>query len=195
MAKRELPAPELLRQLLRYEPDTGALYWLERGDELFAANGPRRSWNQRYAGKRADHRAPGSGGGGYANILIYNHAYRAHRVAWAIVTGAWPRQIDHINGVRMDNRWTNLREVTAAENHRNTARHPRNRSGVSGVRQRLDRGGRWLARIHISGKVVSLGTFDTFAEAKAARLAAEREYGFHPNHGRDPDRSNRAPTP
>jgi hypothetical protein len=185
VAKRELPSPELLRQLLDYDADIGALTWRYRTQAL-AANF--RSWNKQYAGKRADKR-PCSGTAlkkGYLRVLIYDHPYQAHRVAWAVANGVWPDgQIDHINGCGADNRLCNLRVVNDRENRRNTALHGRNKSGVSGVRRRMDRKSeRWVARIYVDGKTISLGTFPSFAEAVTARKAAESQYGFHQNHGR-----------
>lgn len=95
-------------------------------------------------------------------------------------------EIDHINGIRSDNRLCNLRDVSALENRRNSALHGRNKSGVSGVRKRTDRKGeRWIARVYLDGKAIHLGSFDTFDAAVTARRGAERKYGYHSNHGRE----------
>nr|WP_175479900.1 HNH endonuclease signature motif containing protein [Paracoccus homiensis] len=108
---------------------------------------------------------------------------QAHRVAWAVIHGRWPNgEIDHINGDRSDNRLANLREVTKRENHRNMAIRSDNTSGVTGVYWAREKG-KWAAYIK-ADKMVALGRYDTFAEAVAARRAAEKVLGYHPNHGR-----------
>jgi hypothetical protein len=110
--------------------------------------------------------------GGYRGKVI-----PAHRVMWALVHGRWPSEIDHLNGVRDDNRLCNLREVTRQENTKNKARSRNNSSGVTGVDYSQ---GKWrakLARRH-------LGYFATLDEAVAARKAAEAAHDYHPNHGR-----------
>jgi len=186
MAKRELPTPEELRQLLRYEPETGKLYWLERPPEMF--EGERRdstwacnSWNARYAGKEA-FTCPDTCG--YLRGRINRIAYSAHRVIWAITYGEWPpEQIDHINGQRRDNRTENLRSVTHAENMRNLPRMSGNTSGRTGVYW-SKAGSKWYALIGVGGRMIYLGTFDCFEDAVAAREKAEIEHGFHPNHDR-----------
>lgn len=44
---------ETVRQLIRYEPDTGKLFWLERPREFFKTEASCKSWNKRFAGKEA----------------------------------------------------------------------------------------------------------------------------------------------
>ena len=180
MADKSLPSPEVLRQLLQYEPETGKLFWRERPRELFDCDRLFKSWNTRYAGQEAlvvkfmGYRAGGVGG----------HRALAHRVVWAMQTGAWPTDdIDHINGVRNDNRMENLRAVTPAENLKNVRRKASNTSGFTGV-DYLKVMKSWRARIHSDGKEIVLGYFSTAEKAGAARKAADPDYGFHENHGR-----------
>lgn len=108
----------------------------------------------------------------------------AHRAAFMIMEGRFPTMIDHINGVRTDNRWRNLREVTFTENLRNVARRHDNRTGITGVK--LTRSGKYSASIYGNSEPVLLGTHDTIFEAACARKSAEIRYGYHANHGRDP---------
>jgi hypothetical protein len=180
------PTPELLRELLKYDPDTGKLFWLPRGVHLFtdglqsAAHACKR-WNARNAGKAALTTATRHG---YYYGSVFNTHCRAHRVIWAIVHGEWPQdQIDHINGNPSDNRILNLRSVTHRENHKNRGLSTRNTSGRLGVRWEASRS-KWQARIGVEGREKFLGSFDSFEEASAARKAAEVKYGFHKNHGR-----------
>ena len=135
MTKRTLPTPETLRQLLRYDPETGKLFWRERGPEWFPNATHSREhnqgkWNSRLSGKEAlSGRTKG-----YATGMLLNGNYAAHRVIWAIVYGVWPEaEIDHINGVKHDNRIVNLREASRGENSRNIGLRSNNSSGYKGV--------------------------------------------------------------
>jgi hypothetical protein len=181
------PTPEFLRELLKYDPETGKLFWLPRGVHLFAAGKQPaermcRSWNTKHVGKAA---FTAVNSAGYHMGAILNSHYLAHRVIWAIVHGKWPQnQVDHINGTRADNRIVNLRSVTHLENHKNCKLSTSNTSGRVGVRWRGCRS-KWQARIYVDGREKHLGYFDSFEEASDARKAAEIKYDFHENHGRD----------
>jgi len=105
-------------------------------------------------------------------------------VIWAIFYGEWPSgQVDHINGVRDDNRIVNMRDVSHQDNCRNAARPRTNTSGVSGVVWDKPHK-KWRAEIRANGKMKNLGRFAIFDDAVAVRKSAEVEYGYHPNHGR-----------
>tara|TARA_R110000787_G_C13248677_1_gene429137 strand:- start:202 stop:756 length:555 start_codon:yes stop_codon:yes gene_type:complete len=172
--------PKMLRKLLDYNPETGELTWKERTADMFAQDGQMKSWNTRWAGKPA---FTADNGNGYLCGSISGISYRAHRVAWAMCHGKWPDEIDHINGIRRDNRIFNLRSVTRTENNRNAARRKDNASGCVGVSWEQSRG-KWLAHIKVNKKNINLGRFSEKSEAIAARQAAEVKYGFHENHGR-----------
>lgn len=184
-----LPSIDFLRAVLRYEPETGNLYWQTRCASTFsesAVGGAKAAalrWNKQFAGRLAMATANGQG---YRSGTLSCRKFLAHRVAWALHCGAWPTgEIDHINGIRSDNRISNLRVVGGSENHRNKGLPSNNTSGCIGVR--FDRRGRkkpWVAAIGINGKSIALGMFATKGEAIAARKAGERKYAFHPNHGR-----------
>lgn len=175
--------PELLRQIMRYEPDTGLLFWRERPVEMFnegkrGAAWAARLWNAKHAGKRAfTYQMPF----GYFAGRVFGKGCTAHRAAWALHHGEWPNVIDHINGDPTDNRIENLRSVDQALNMRNIGATKVGASGARGVEFRK---GRWRARIRINNRHKFLGSFDTKNAAVAARLRAERELGFHENHGR-----------
>lgn len=183
---KDLPPPELLRKLLSYKPDTGRLFWKERSADMFTdgkqtAEHICANWNSRFAGKEA---FTTDNGYGYRTGSIFDCTYMAHRVIWAMIHDECPDTIDHINGVRDDNRIENLRSVSLAENLKNQKRYSRNTSGVCGVYWHK-RDNKWDAQIRVGGKLMHLGLFTDFDEAVAARKKAEVEHGFHQNHGRD----------
>lgn len=181
MSAKELPSPELLRQLLRYEPETGKLFWLPRGQPNSVAIGEIKRWNGRYAGKPAMTIRTKSG---HLRGDINGVKFYAHRVAWAIHYGAWPDdEIDHINGVADDNRIDNLRAADKSVNMRNQRLKKTNKSGAHGVfwSKHINR---WKASIYADGRSIHLGCFVDFADAFSARKEAEKKHGYHPNHGR-----------
>jgi len=110
--------------------------------------------------------------------------YSAHRLAWLMYYGKWPRaEIDHINGDSADNRIWNLRIATRAQNTMNTKRSACNTSGFKGVCWQTARK-KWMAQIRINGKHRHLGYFKDPRIAHAAYcLAANRLFGEFANHG------------
>lgn len=178
--------PAVLRELLSYSPETGVLTWLHRGPQWFncTEQGPEHAakiWNARNAGRPA---ICCKNRNGYHHGAVFGKTITAHRAAWAIVHGEWPKhQIDHINGARTDNRIENLRDVPGAVNAKNQRRRAANTSGVTGVSY-FARTRKWVVMIKGDGKVRNLGYFNTIEEAAAARQAGNERYGFHPNHGR-----------
>lgn len=175
MAKVDSITPEALRQLLRYEPETGKLYWKPRPAELFKDKRSHGAWNARYAEKEA---LTSTDGYGYRRGCVFDRGYQAHRVIWAIHYGEWPDgHIDHINGDPTDNRAANLRPATVSQNLFNKPKYKNNASGFKGVH--LDkRTGRWRAQITAYGKRETVGTFNTPEAAHAAYCeAAEKFHG------------------
>lgn len=179
---KDLPSPETLRKLLRYEPETGKLFWKRRGACGFSSAKSMNAWNARYAGKDAF--TSRGGASGWHQGAVWGRLLLAHRVAWAIHYGEWPKkQIDHINGDASDNRIENLRDVDHAENMKNRRVHKNSKSGVIGVYW-CKSSGSWRADILVNGKKHHLGRFAKKDAAAAARKSAEKKFGFHPNHGR-----------
>ncbi|MBL4753763.1 MAG: HNH endonuclease [Flavobacteriales bacterium] len=120
---------------------------------------------------------------GYILITINRKHYKAHRLAFLYMENKMPEhQGDHINHVRTDNRWKNLRCATHSDNGRNTKLHSNNKSGISGISFSKDRE-KWQAFIKVSGKNHYLGRFKGKFEACCARKSAEIKCGFHENHG------------
>lgn len=183
MAAKPLPDQALLLKLLRYEPETGKLYWRERTPDMFEAARPEEicaAFNTRYARREAGTHIDSYG---YLQCKAGPHVHLVHRIIWKMVTGESPNEIDHINGCRADNRWSNLRSTSHQENSRNKAIEGRNSSGIMGVSFRIE-SGTWRSRIKVNGRDIWLGSFPTKEAAARTRKAAERRYGFHPNHGR-----------
>lgn len=171
-----------LREALRYEPETGKLFWAQRPREAFASQRAWRSWNSRYADSEA---FTARRDGGYKVGTFEGKKYRASRVIWAIVHAEWPcGQVDHENGITDDDRISNLRDVTHGENGRNQKLRATNESGVMGVH--FDKSRRqWVAFGTINGCRQHIGRFKTKDEAVRARVVWQDANGFHKNHGRN----------
>ncbi|MDW9644459.1 HNH endonuclease signature motif containing protein [Sinorhizobium meliloti] len=168
-------------EVLKLAPETGRLFWRKRPTHLCKDEHQAKVWNSLYAGKEALYSINSAG---YRTGCIFRSQQLAHRVVWLLHSGEWPtHNIDHINGIRTDNRIANLRAVTKAENLRNRALSSKNTSGVMGVHWSA-KDERWIAAIIHDGRYIHLGSFVAFDDAVAARKGGEREYGFHPNHGR-----------
>ena len=177
---------DYLRECLNYCPISGSLIWADRPESHFFLHRAFLHFKKRHAGKPA---LTAVSGNGYrqGTITFYGLKVdiRAHIAAWTIGTGAWPDgQIDHINGDKLDNRLSNLREVSNVENGRNQKLRNTNVSGINGVHWRKDTS-KWSACICVDGKTKHLGSFENIEDAARARAAADLKYGFHSNHGRD----------
>jgi hypothetical protein len=169
-------SPEFIRMLVRYDPETGKLYWKERDDRKPWVNA---RWNRQNAGKEAF--ATLHGTGYLVGHINRTHTLRTHRVAWVCHYGEWPDGlIDHINHDKTDNRLCNLRVVGHLENCRNKSLCRTNTSGVNGVTWHK---GRWAAVITVDGQKINLGRFHSIEEASHARKVADRRHGFSPTHG------------
>ena len=124
---------------------------------------------------------------GYRAFKIRGKIYYAHRLAWFLVTGKWPKEIDHRNGARWDNRWRrdnrwrNLREVTRQQNCFNRKAHGRYGKGVMYINDRFRRKP-FAAKIVVNGESRYLGYFSTPHEANQAYKKASQKY--HGAHGR-----------
>lgn len=165
MTKKILPTPEKLRELLTYDPDTGVFHWKK-------VSGKDKRWNTKYSEKQTFTSDCGSG---YRRARIEGCDVRAHRVAWAMHYGKWPDdEIDHINGIRHDNRIINLREASRSENGRNVPAHRDSSSGLKGAHWHGQKN-RWTSRIRVDGKNRYLGLFDTAEEAHEAYCEASKK--------------------
>lgn len=153
----------------RYNPDTG---------QLFRFNNKKNEWlEQTHVCPRRGYiktRGP-AGFKGAANV-------NAQRVIACLL--GYPDAIpDHENGIKTDNRLSNLRFVDQSENCKNLSMRSDNTSGHTGVSFHK-RDQKWYVNISINKKQKHIGSFDSFEEAVKTRKAAERLYGYHKNHGR-----------
>jgi hypothetical protein len=151
---------DMLRKILRYDPETGEFTWIIS---------PRRDIPP---GSRA-----GSMNKGYRTIMVDHRNYAGHRLAWLWVTGEWPAEdLDHINRDRGDNRFANLRLSTDSQNLANRGRNSNNTSGLKGVTRRGS--DRWIAQIGVGSTNHYLGIFYCPAAAHIAYvIAADKAFG------------------
>ncbi len=177
MAEREALTAAYVRSILHYDPETGEFRWKERTPDMFAS-GTRpaqwrcRNWNSKNAGAGANCIDPN----GYGRIRICGRDYRAHRLAWLWMTGGWPENdIDHVNLIKSDNRFANLREATKSQNLANIRMFKTNTSGYKGVSW-FSQTGKWVAHIRLAGKSKNLGYFNTIEDAAGAYSRAAKEH-------------------
>jgi len=157
----ERPSEKAL-SVVSYDRETGIFIWVRCG---------RPEMNGTRAGFKASR--------GYRRIRIDGVNYAEHRIAWLIGTGRWPaEQIDHINGIRSDNRLCNLREATNAQNNANK---PGRGPWPKGVCWNPTRH-KFQAEIKANGRRRYLGRYDTPEQAaEAYRRAALRLHGDFAN--------------
>lgn len=154
-----IPASEL-PSYVSYDPETGI--FISTRD-----SGCKGQW-------KSGRQLGGVGPRGYSIITFNKKVYPAHRIAWALMTGEWPKfEIDHVNGIKHDNRWCNLREATRAQNMANIKRSKANKSGYKGV-HKFD-GRLWRATISSGGKRHDVGLFRCPTAAFVARYAKLKE--------------------
>ena len=148
-----------IKEYLSYDPETGIFTWVKRTGNIKASS---------IAGSTLN--------SGHIKIQVGCVQYLAHRLAWWFVHGVMPEySIDHINEIKDDNRICNLRLDINRENQQNISLVRKdNTSGYRGVCWHK-RDKKWLARIGVKGKQVTIGLYKTPKEAHAAYLCAKRE--------------------
>jgi hypothetical protein len=147
-----------LKELLRYDPDTGVFTWLK-------------SYNNVVTGKPAKTK----GRNGYIDIKIKGIRHYAHRLAWLYMTGKNPNNvIDHIDRDKTNNSFSNLRDVSSKENTNNQVRpQANNKTGVRGVIPYVNG---YSSQISVNGKNIHLGVFRSIKDAEGAYLSAKEIY-------------------
>jgi hypothetical protein len=151
-----------LREIVKYDPETGCFSWLISGK-----------------GIRQGYPCGAITTQGYHRIKIQQREYLAHRLAWFFMTGSWPDgEIDHINMDKADNRWINLRDATTKQNQYNRTAPSNNTSGFKGVTWNK-KCKKWQSSIGYEGRYVYLGLFDCPAAAHFAYvIGADKHHGM-----------------
>lgn len=155
-----------LKTLIDYNPESGIFVWISK---------PNVRANRIKIGSIAG----SNKGNGYIQIQIDGKNYLAQRLAFLFVYGQFPRgEVDHIDGCRNNNKLSNLRDVTHAENIQNQLRPSKaSTTRLMGVSKRKDNG-KYSAYIMSYGKRISLGSFSIPEDAHEAYLSAKRT--LHP---------------
>jgi hypothetical protein len=155
-----LPAPgqpltqEIVRSVFHYDPETGAL--IRRLSYGGCVGRPIEAISR-----------------GRRRLALAGRNYFATRIIWLYVYGYLPDcDIDHVDRNPLNDKLSNLRLASRAQNSANKVKYRTNTSGYKGVRHRSD--GRWVAEIGINGKRRHLGSFKSSAAAHAAYAAAAR---------------------
>lgn len=153
---------ELIQQLFNYNSETGDLKW-----------------------KRAPYTKSKKGlivrtkRNGYYTVKIYGKDYLVHRIIWLYVYGYFPENdIDHIDRNRINNKISNLREVSRQCNQRNVGLRRNNKTGIIGISFNTINFV-WLASISVNNKYYNLGQYRDYTEAVCVRLAAEQCLNWH----------------
>lgn len=159
---------EAIKQWLRYDPDTGLLWWVK-------SPGGKASMSKPAGTTRPD---------GRRQVRVLGRTWKSHRVCWAIYHGRWPvGDLDHENCDPSDNRISNLREATKRENNRNQ----RKRYGCSSVYKGVSwdkQWRKWRSSIRVNGRLIRLGAFDDEHQAHLAYCAAaDQHFGEYARYG------------
>lgn len=148
---------EMLKKVIKYDKESGVFTWVRNGINMKVGE---------VAG-RINHT-------GHVQIGIFGKRYQAHRLAWLWMNGCWPKeQIDHINRVRNDNRWVNLRAASNRQNAYNRSLRSDNSTGTCGVMQSRDK---WIVRVQFNGVRHSFGSYDDIELAELVAKEARNKY-------------------
>jgi hypothetical protein len=146
----------------------------QQAHELFEYRDGRLHHRTASRGRKVGDAAGCINGTGYRRIGIGGRYYTEHALVFLMFHGYVPKEIDHINGDRADNRIENLRSVTRSQNQYNK-RPQRNASGYRGVTWHK-KTGKWLVRVGLNNKNKSLGYYD---DLELAALVAEEGRSVH----------------
>jgi hypothetical protein len=158
-----------IKDYLRYNPDTGIFYWKVKRNN--------RTLKDSVAGSLDITE-------GYIKIKVDNKSYKAHRLAYLLMNGTFPKEcVDHINNNKSDNRWCNLRLCCSSKNQMNVLLSKNNTSGIKGVhwKKQLNK---WGVSIAINYKKFHIGYYEDIEDARIAIEAARKKYhGEFANNG------------
>lgn len=153
----------LLKEFIKYTPETGVFTWVKKTSPL----------SRIHIGNIAGTINKQTG---YIYFNLFGKNYYCHRLAFLYITGEFPlHEVDHINGIKNDNVFSNLRMATKSQNMQNVKIKNNNTSGVTGVKYDKSRDA-WIARIEVGKKLIFLKQSKVFSEAVSARKEAEFKY-------------------
>jgi hypothetical protein len=160
---------DALKEVINYDPTTGIFTWINKA-------------YYRVLGKEA-----GSvGGKGYRYIAIQGKKHIEGRLAWLYMTGSFPPEgyeVDHIDTIKSNCKWNNLRIGTGRQNMFNQGIRSTNTSGVKGVSW-CKQTKKWEANIRHEGRNIKLGRYNSIEEASTAVVAKRKQFhGEFANHG------------
>lgn len=151
---------ELLREIVDYDSKTGIFRWKPRAGRSF--------------GKAVGAKAGCLTKKGYHHIMVCGERHFAHRLAWLYMTGEWPSfQIDHVDGDKQNNAWSNLRKASPSDNKANCPAYRTNPTGLKGAYW-YPRLAKWVAKIRRDGHLYHLGYFETKEQAHDAYAQAAK---------------------
>ncbi len=160
---KSIISQEQLKQLLNYCPETGIFTWLVQR-QCIKAGSVAGFYHSTTLAKHS----------GYRKVIVCGKQYFEHRLAFLYMTGSIPKEVDHINRIRDDNRWANLRPTNRSINMLNASTYNSNTSGCKGVSCRKD--GKFTANITVNKKRIYLGIYEQIWDAICARKSAENKY-------------------
>lgn len=171
MSKHQVTQEELAERL-SYDPLTGELTWIAKGNARKVVVGSR-------AGSVSPH--------GHRVIRLKGYLYPEHHIIWRLYYGVWPTgYLDHDDHDEQNNRILNLKDVTQAVNNRNQSKRSDNSTGHTGIWiNKKNAKKRFMSEVGYEGKRVHLKAHYSIEEAIACRANVLKEYGFHVNHGID----------
>lgn len=153
-----------LKSIIEYRPDTGVFYWIDPP-----------KYHPRMMGKEAGCIVKSRGPKQYLKIRIGGTPYFAARLAWLYMRGSFPYpMVDHIDGDSLNNKWDNLREVTALQNAQNRKGTRKKTDLPMGIREMPS--GSFQARLRVNKTTIYLGTYATTQEAEKIYIEAREKY-------------------